>query len=119
MFDDDQLPICNVDGVDQINNFENNEDEEEDNNIPLIKAQTELEHLMALSKYLLNAKIDPLKVHDLKDLVYSAMEKNLVQSKISDYTVKNLTFKFKIFFINKVLLICLKMFYSFIRYSPL
>ena len=48
MFDDDQLPICNVDGVDQINNFENNEDEEEDNNIPLIKARMALEHLMAL-----------------------------------------------------------------------
>jgi hypothetical protein len=87
VFDDDQLPICNVDGDDQSNNFQNNEDEEEDHFIPLIEAQRALEHLMTLSKYLLNAKIDPIKVHDLKDLVYSAKEKKLLQTRISDFTI--------------------------------
>ncbi len=49
MFDDDWLPICNVNGDDQIHNFENNEDEEEDNSIRLIETQTALELLIALS----------------------------------------------------------------------
>ena len=86
-FDDDNIPICNVDSTDPIINFEIDKDDNEDDDVPIIKASTALQHFVELSRYLINSKIDPVQVNDLKDLVYAAIENNLVQTKITQFTI--------------------------------
>jgi hypothetical protein len=86
-FTDDNIPICDVDSTDPIINFENDKDDNEDDDIPVIKASTALQLFVELSRYFLNSKIDPVQVNDLKELVYAAIENNLVQTKITQFKI--------------------------------
>ncbi len=54
-FDDDNIPICNVDPTDPIINFENDKDDNEDDDVPIIKASAALQHFVELSRYSLNS----------------------------------------------------------------
>ena len=90
-FDDDFLQVCDEAGSCNIlindENDESSEDEDEDENIsiPIINSSIAIRHLQELSNFLLKNNCDVMEVHNLKSIVFDAIDFSKQQTKITDF----------------------------------
>ena len=83
-FEDDLIPTCNTESSDQLIDVAIDIEDDDEDKVPFIIGVKALQHLTELTKYLLNSKIQFCQVYNLKEIVYNAVENNLVQPRIID-----------------------------------